>query len=287
MLRPWLGAILTRAAHKFEAAPWLMKCHWDCSILKAHFIYYIAPPYTHLLFVKHAHDYDRCYRSTALHNLQYDHFLIFLLHIDRCRRRTALSRFPGGAMSHSHPYAVTHPIPTTLSHTHCCCGLMVQWWRNESLVSLKGHFRSLWAFVCFCMCKLAVSGKQHNEGVDGVCPVPAWWCRAGTGWHKGSPLLSNTVYKLRDLSQSISTLMSYRLFCRTEMRGGLGQRMCRGMNRIVQNEIVCCILDRLNMIVFFLNSIIQWRQYYKILFNSVNLCPVVKKKMAICNSISG
>jgi len=78
MLRPRLCAILTRAAHKFEAALWLMKCHWDCSILKPHFIYYIAPPYTHLLFVKPALDYERCYRSTALHNLQYDHFLIFL-----------------------------------------------------------------------------------------------------------------------------------------------------------------------------------------------------------------
>lgn len=124
------------------------------------------------------------------------------LHIDRCRRRTALSRFPAGAMSHSHPYAVTHPIPTTLSHTHTAAvGLMVQWWRNECWVSLKGHFGSLWAFVCFCMCKLAVSGKLHNEGVDGVCPVPAWWCRAVTGWYKG-------LHCCQTLSQSVHCLQA-------------------------------------------------------------------------------
>lgn len=178
-----------------------MKCHWDFSILKAHFIYYIAPPYTHLLFVKHAHDYECCYRSTALHNLQYDHFLIFLciltvvdvapLSHDSLPERwvTAihtLLRIPSQPLSHTHTAAV---------------GLMVQWWRNECWVSLKGHFGSLWAFVCFCMCKLAVSGKLHNEGVDGVCPVPAWWCRAVTGWYKG-------LHCCQTLSQSVHCLQA-------------------------------------------------------------------------------
>lgn len=68
MLRPLLSVVLTRAML------WLMKCHWDC-ILKVYLIYYIAPPSTHLLFVKHARDH--CHSSAALHNLQYDHFLIF------------------------------------------------------------------------------------------------------------------------------------------------------------------------------------------------------------------
>lgn len=122
---PRCGADLTRAAHKLKAALWFRKCH---SILKGYLTYYIAPPSTHLLFVNYAHDSERCHSSTALRNLQYDHFLIFSLslHMGRCRRCTALSRFPAGAMSHSHPYAVTHTVPATPSHTHasrCCCWL--------------------------------------------------------------------------------------------------------------------------------------------------------------------
>lgn len=77
--------------------------------------------------------------------------------------------------------------PSTRCYTHTlttAAGLMVQWCRNGSWVSLKGHFRSLLASVCFCTCKLAVSGKLHNEGVDDACPLPAWRCRAVTGWHK-------------------------------------------------------------------------------------------------------
>lgn len=53
------------------------------------------------------------------------------LDMDRCRR-CIFSRFLAGTMSHSHPYAVTHPIPTTLSHTRCCCcfdGAVMEKWK--------------------------------------------------------------------------------------------------------------------------------------------------------------
>lgn len=145
------------------------------------------------------------------HNLQYDHFLIFhwiWTVVDVAYSHDSLLEQWVTAI-HMLLHIPSQPPCHTLA---VAAVLMVQWWRNESWVSLKGHFRSLWAFVCFCMCKLAVGGKLHNEGVDGV--VPAWWCRAVTGWYKGlhcCQTLSNTanqhtVFKLRDFSQSISTL---------------------------------------------------------------------------------
>lgn len=149
---PPCGAIVTCAAHKLEEA--LMKCHWDCSILKGYFAYYIAPPSTHLLFVNYAHDSESCHSSTALHNLQNDDFLIFSLslHMDRCRRRTALSRFPAGAMSHSHPHAVTH--------THS--PLLLVWWCSD--VETGAGF--LWKVIldlCWLLCVFARANWQWVE----------------------------------------------------------------------------------------------------------------------------
>lgn len=132
---PPCGAILTCAAHKLKAA--LIKCHWDCSILKGYFAYYIAPPSTHLLFMNYAHDSEGGHSSTALYNLQNDDFLIFSLslHMDRCQRYTAFSRFlPKRWVTANHTRSHTH------THSH---SPLVQWGRNESWVSLKGHFRSL------------------------------------------------------------------------------------------------------------------------------------------------